>query len=184
MTKAMTRQGWAYIHVVLDWGGKKLLSLLASTSSRASDWLRALDNAVNLQFPDGLDPNEPCQFIPKLVGDNGCQPTSKAFGEYERKLGIKHIFTSYCNPKGDADAERVIRTLKEDLPWLDEYNSIDELQEALNKWQNDYSYVFPHSSIAYCTPAEYEERWNNGTEPQNTRAKKMLAKTLPFLVAN
>ena len=32
---------------------------------------------------------------------------------------------------------------------------------------------------------EYEERWRNGIEPQNTRAKrKILAETFPFLVAN
>jgi len=184
MTKTWTLQGWAYVHVVLDWGSKKLLALLASATSRASDWIRALDNAVNLQYPDGLDPDEQYQFIPRIVSDNGCQPTSRTFGEYERKLGLEHVFTSYDNPKGDADTERVIRTLKEDLLWLNEYKTIEELQEALNKWQHDYNNVFPHSSIANCTPVEYEERWGNGTEPQNTRAKKILAKTFPFLVAN
>ncbi len=71
--------------------------------------------------------------IPKIVSDNGCQPTSRTFGEYKRKLGVVHVFTSYDNPKGDADTERVIRTLKEDLRWLNECKTIEELQEALNK---------------------------------------------------
>jgi transposase InsO family protein len=94
MTKTWTQQGWAYVHVVLDWGSKKLLALLASATSRASDWIRALDNAVNLQYPDGLDPDEPYQFIPRIVSDNGCQPTSRTFGEHERRLGLEIVMRS------------------------------------------------------------------------------------------
>ena len=74
----------------------------------------------------------------------------------------------------------MIRTFKEDLLWLNEYKTIEELQEELNRWQHDYNNVFPHSSIANCTPVEYEERWSNGTEPQDTGAKKILAKTSLF----
>jgi hypothetical protein len=35
-------------------------------------------------------------------------------------LGIKQIFTSYHNPKGNAKALRVMRTIKEELIWLNE----------------------------------------------------------------
>ena len=176
MTKTMTAQGWAYVHVVLDWGSKKLLALEASATSRSSDWIEALDKAVNMQFPDGIDRKDPYLLIPSVVSDNGCQPSSKAYGEYEKALGLTHVFTSYCNPKGDADTERVIRTLKEDLLWINDYRNLDELKEGLRKWQYDYNHVFPHSSLENCTPVEYEERWHKGTEPQNTRAKKILRK--------
>ncbi len=33
-------------------------------------------------------------------------------------LEIKQIFTCYNNPKGNADTERVIRSVKEDLIWI------------------------------------------------------------------
>ena len=85
-------------------------------------------------------------------------------------------FTSFNNPKGDADTERVIRILKEDLLWCHEFRTLDELQKTLEKWQHDYNYTFPHSSLANCTPVEYEERCWNGTEPENTREKKTLSK--------
>jgi len=52
-----------------------------------------------------------------LVSDNGCQPTSLSYMKGCSDLGIKQIFTSWYNPKGNADTERVIRTLKEDLVW-------------------------------------------------------------------
>lgn len=30
-------------------------------------------------------------------------------------LGIKQIFTSFNNPKGNADTQRMVRTMKEEL---------------------------------------------------------------------
>jgi putative transposase len=69
----------------------------------------ALDMAVNRQFPDGVRGQDL-----SLMSDNGCQPTSLAFMKACSTLSIHQAFTSYNNPKGDADTERVIRTLKEE----------------------------------------------------------------------
>jgi transposase InsO family protein len=64
---------------------------------------------------------------------------------------------SYNNPKGNADTERVMRTIKEDLVWPNDFDSPFELQPALDKWVNDYNTDFPHSSIDYKTPCEFEQ---------------------------
>ena len=183
MTKTMTGSGWCRVHVVLDWGTKKLLAVEASPTSTSRDWIAAMDHAVNMQFPDGIaDDNK--TLVPAIVSDNGCQPTSKAYAAYEKAPGLQHIFTSYCNPKGDADTERVIRTLKEDLPWTHEFDNLEQLRQALKQWQNDYNNIFPHSSIANCTPVEYERRWFEGTAPKNTRARKILDKITLVSVEN
>jgi hypothetical protein len=71
--------------------------------------------------------------------------------------GIKQIFASYNNPKGNADTERVMRTIKEDLVWPNDFESPFDLQPALDKWVNDYNTDFPHSSIGYKTPCEFEQ---------------------------
>src|SRR4029453_424651 len=55
--------------------------------------------------------------------DNGCQPTSLAFMRACAAMGIRQAFTSYNNPKGNADTERFLRTLKEELVWLHEWAS-------------------------------------------------------------
>ena len=57
------------------------------------------------------------------MADNGCQPTSLAFMRACAALGIRQAFTSYSNPKGNADTERFLRTLKEELVWLREWTS-------------------------------------------------------------
>jgi hypothetical protein len=49
-------------------------------------------------------------------------------------LGIEQIFTSYNNPKGNADTERMTRTIKEEVIWLYEFNSIKEAKETIGSW--------------------------------------------------
>jgi putative transposase len=51
-------------------------------------------------------------------------------------LGIKQIFTSYDNPKGNTKALRVIRTIKEELIWLNEFGSLEEARENIRKGKN------------------------------------------------
>lgn len=158
MTKIMIPEyGWAYLHVVIDWGSKKLLSCKLSSRSKTADWLEALDEAINLQFPEGIKDVE-CK--PALVSDHGSQPTSLKFIEECGILGIQQIFASYGNPKGNADTERVIRTIKEDLVWIREYSSFEELESTLVEWVKNYNEDYPHSTIGYMTPYEYE-RWFN-----------------------
>ncbi|WP_291302486.1 hypothetical protein [Desulfovibrio sp. MES5] len=42
-------------------------------------------------------------------------------------LGISQAFTSYGNPKGNADTERTMRTIKEELFGLREWFSLEHL---------------------------------------------------------
>jgi len=72
-------------------------------------------------------------------------------------LGIKQIFASYDNQKGNADTERVIRTIKEDLIWPNDFQTPFELQAELDSCVVDYNTDYPHSSLNYKTPCEYEE---------------------------
>ena len=158
MTKILIPSyGWVYLHVVLDWGSKKIVGWNLCKSSKTSDWLDALHMGLNQQFPEGIR-NKPYQLM--LVTDNGCQPTSQKFDFECRKLMIDHIFTSYSNPKGNADTERVIRTVKEDLVWPTEWQSEEELRNAMEKWVKDYNEDYPHMALKYMTPYEYEQWFN------------------------
>ena len=164
MTKIMIDGfGWVYLHVVLDWGSKMIVGYRLSTRSKTEDWLKALDMAVNAQFPNGVREHDNL----KLVSDNGSQPTSIAFMKACNTLRIKQIFTSYSNPKGNADTERVMRTIKEDLVWPNEWNSYEKFANALEKWIRAYNYDYPHSTLKYLTPYQYERRYVNQFYPLN-----------------
>jgi putative transposase len=161
MTKILTEEGWMYLVVVLDWFSKKIVGHCLSRFSRTDQWLEALNMAVNDQYPDGI---LEARNKPSLISDNGCQPTSQKFMRECSQLGMEHIFTSYNNPKGNAETERVMRTIKEDLVWINEFSSYYELLDAWNLWVRKYNYSFPHSALNYKTPDQFEQLWKN----QNT----------------
>jgi len=154
MTKIMIHSwGWVYLVVVLDWGSKKVVGWDLSLTSKTADWLSALDKALNYQFPNGLSEENKLQ----LVSDNGSQPTSTRFLSSCSLLGIEQIFTSYCNPKGNAETERIFRTLKEDLIWLQDWLSVEQLRSSLATWFQNYNEDFPHSTLGYLTPSQFEQ---------------------------
>jgi transposase InsO family protein len=157
MTKVALRDwGWVYVHVVLDWYTKEIIGYHLSLSSKTSDWLAALNQAVLNRFPNGIHAKK---GKPKLVTDNGCQPTSKAFMQACSTLKIRQIFTTWNNPKGNADTERVFRTMKEDLVWTHEWHLPFEFQSALDAWILNYNTDFPHQSLAYNTPSQFHHNF-------------------------
>jgi len=159
MTKVkIPSYGWAYLHLVLDWGSKKLVGWQMSQTSKTNDWLEALYQEVNNQFPNGYRQNDKPLM---LVTDNGCQPTSHAFKRQCSEIGLNQIFTSFYNPRGNADTERIIRTIKEDLIWINEWESFEHLKEAIKDWVIDYNLDFPHSSLNQMTPYQYEKNFND-----------------------
>ncbi len=160
MAKVMVNGfGWMYIVVVLDWYTKKIVGYYAGMQCRSGHWLEALDIAVNSQFPDGVREKQL-----HLMSDNGSQPTSMGFMKACHDMDINQAFTSYNNPKGNADTERVFRTIKEELLWLREWNSPFELADALGKWINYYNNYYLHSTLGYKTPNKYEEEYKNSQD--------------------
>jgi transposase InsO family protein len=162
MTKVLVQDvGWVYIVVVLDWYTKTIVGYHADLRSTAQHWLAALDMAVNRQFPHGVRG----QGL-SLMSDNGCQPTSVAFMQACSTLGIQQTFTSYNNPKGNADTERMMRTLKEECLWLHEWTCPFTLVRALGTWIERYNVHYLHSALGYKPPREFEREYyvSHGTQ--------------------
>jgi putative transposase len=162
MTKVLVQDvGWVYIVVVLDWYTKTVVGYHADLRSTAQPWLAALDMAVNRQFPDGVRGKGL-----SLMSDNGCQPTSVAFMQACSTLGIHQTFTSDNNPKGNADTERMRRTLKEECLWLHEWTCPFTLASALETWIEAYNAHYLHSALGYKPPRQFEREYhlNHGTQ--------------------
>lgn len=153
MTKFMISSlGWVYLIIVLDWFTKKIVGWDLSLRGRSKEWKRALEVGLQREFPYGV---KGCGL--KLISDNGSQPTSVSFMRDMRTLGIEQIFTSYDNPKGNADTERMMRTIKEEIIWLHEFSSISEAREKIGHWiELDYNKFYVHSELGYRSPEEFE----------------------------
>lgn len=151
--------GWAYLVIVLDWFTKKIVGWDLSLRSRSAEWKKALGMALNNEFPDGVRGSGL-----KLISDNGSQPTSCSFMNDMKILGIDQIFTSYDNPKGNADTERVMRTIKEECIWINDFDTFQEAKETIGKWiEYDYNKFYIHSSLGYLSPEEFERSFENTT---------------------
>jgi len=155
MTKVVVESfGWVYVVVVLDWYTKKFVGYHIGLQATTAHWLAALDMAVNRQFPHGIEG----QAL-HLMSDNGCQPTSVRFLATCGTLDITQAFTSYNNPKGNADTERSIRTLKEECLWLREWPSPFALADDVARWFESFNVSYLHSSLGYRTPEAFEHQW-------------------------
>jgi len=172
MTKIrMNTWGWLYLTIVFDWYTKEIVGHSLSMQSRTDDWLNALEIAINSRFPSGIRETLSATSTPLggsasggkeqklfLISDNGCQPTSQRFMMNCSLLGVKQIFTTWSNPKGNSDTERVMRTIKEDIVWPYEWDNPFDFEVALNKWINSYNTDFPHQSLNNLTPQQFYEK--------------------------
>jgi transposase InsO family protein len=144
--------GWAYLVIVLDWYTKKVVGWDLALRSRRQEWEAALAMGLEAEFPEGVR-----EAGLHLVSDNGSQPTATGFRAAMSVLGIEQVFTSYDNPKGNAETERLMRTIKEELLWLREFGSLADARSAISQWITvDYNERYVHSTLGYKSPLEFE----------------------------
>jgi len=165
MTKVLANTGWIYVVIVLDWYTKKIVGHYSGRQAITAEWLEALEKGLNREFPGGVRGHGL-----KIMSDNGSQPTSLSLIKACSNLEVEQVFTSYNNPKGNADTERMIRTMKEELFWLREWNNEREVSLELSKWVEYYNRSYLHSALGYKTPNQAETNYY-----RNNKAHKNAA---------
>ncbi len=149
--------GWVYRVRVVDWYTKKVVGWDVSLRSRAAEWKWALDRAIGRECPRGVRGEGL-----RLVSENGSQPTATSCMKDMVTLGIEQIFPSYDNPKGNADTERMMRTIKEEVLWLNEGARFEEAKETIGRWiEGEYNPLDGHSALGYRSPEECERLYND-----------------------
>jgi transposase InsO family protein len=91
----------------------------------------------------------------ELRSDHGPQYTGSDCADLCDEWNLLHTYAPVGRPTGNAVVERVIRTLKEEVVWLRDWESIDELRAALEAWVKRYNEQRPHQALGWKTPAEY-----------------------------
>ncbi len=124
--------------------------------------LRPSNLLINNRFPNGIREHLKNQSL-FLISDNGCQPTSQRFMMNCSLLGIKQIFTTWSNPKGNFHTERVLRTLKKDLVWTYDWDNPFAFSEALKNWIGAGNSDYPQQSLNNRTPKQYFQSFNPKT---------------------
>lgn len=96
------------------------------------------------QVPDGLE----------LRSDYGPQYTGADAEAVCQRWHVLHTFAPVARPTGNAVAERVIQTLKVELLWTRDWESIAELEQAIVEWVDRYNHQRPHQALDWRTPAQ------------------------------
>ena len=86
--------------------------------------------------------------------DHGPQYTSSTCDALCREWGLEHTFAPVGRPTGNAVAERVVLTLKTEMIWLRDWESAEELREAIERWRIFYNTERPHQALGWATPAQ------------------------------
>ena len=61
-------------------------------------------------------------------------------------------------PHPNAIAERFILTMKVEVIWAQDWESAEELRQALDAWRLLYNHERPHESLAWETPVQRREK--------------------------
>jgi transposase InsO family protein len=126
----------AVIEVTKDQHGP---AVLASVEAKL---VAAFGSPANV--PDGVE----------LRTDHGPQYTGADCAALCERWRLAHTYAPVGRPTGNAVVERFIRTLKEELIWLRDWDSADELRAAIATWLHHYLHNRPHQALNWQTPIE------------------------------
>jgi putative transposase len=90
----------------------------------------------------------------ELRTDHGPQYTGADREQLCRRWHLDHTVAPVGRPTGNAVVERFIRTLKEELIWLRDWDSADELCVAVASWLEHHLERRPHQALNWQTPNE------------------------------
>jgi len=94
-----------------------------------------------------------------LRHDHGSQYMARDFQQELRFFGVRSSPAFVRAPEGNGCAEWFIRVLKENLLWLHRFETIDELNEALQAFRQRYNHGWILGKYGNRTPAQiYHER--------------------------
>jgi transposase InsO family protein len=151
LTTVWTRKdGLVAVVPVIDCGDRCLLACDVTKSQASAAVLAPVVGALKAAFgtaagvPDGLE----------LRSDHGPQYTGGDCEALCQQWRLSHTFAPVGRPTGNAVAERVILTIKLELIWARDWESADELRQALTGWMQTYNAARPHQALAWATPHE------------------------------
>lgn len=151
-TSALTGEGNATIFFVLDHCTAECLGIHGARRGTRFEALEPLRQAVRMTR-GGFERDIASGTA--LRHDHGSQFISHAYQAELRLLGIESSPSFVRQPEGNGCAERFVRTLKEQLLWLERFETVDALLEALHEFKQRYNDEWILGRHGYRTPSEH-----------------------------
>jgi transposase InsO family protein len=149
LTYVRLGEGYCYLAVLLDLFSRRIVGWNLAESLEARGALAALEMALEARQPTA-------GWIHH--SDRGVQYACRDYVRRLKGAGAHISMTAVGAPKENAQAERVIRTLKEEEINLQEYGCFGEAEREIGHFIEDvYNRKRLHSALGYRPPSEYEE---------------------------
>lgn len=137
-----------YLCVIIDLFSRRVVGYRVSRKSSTHLVTATFKSA----FEDRGHPNELT-----FHSDRGGQYISDTFMSLLRSCGVKQSFSNSGHPYDNAVAETFFATFKKEEAYRREYSSEADFRKSVDEYICFYNEVRPHQTLAYKSPARFEE---------------------------
>jgi transposase InsO family protein len=153
-TASWTEEGSATIFVAVDHYTAECVGIHAARRGTRFEALEPLRQGIRAHF--GAYDEQVARGL-ALRHDHGSQFMSEAFQTELRFLGIMSSPAFVREPEGNGCAERFIRTLKEQLLWVEHFATVEQLRQALLGFRERYNREWLIGRHGHRSPAAVRE---------------------------
>ena len=142
ITYIRMKKGFMYLTAIIDWFSRYVISWELSNTLDGHFCRVALHRALAQAQPDIFN------------SDQGCQFTAQAFTSILEQAQVKISMEGRGRALDNIFVERLWRSVKYELIYLHEFETVPELMGALKDYFHFYNHRRLHQSLNYLTPAE------------------------------
>lgn len=156
-TFTMTEEdGLVPVFIAVDHFNTECVGIHAALRANRFEALEPIRQAINTRF--GKLEKDIAVGI-KLRHDHGTQYISHHFQKEIKWCGIEKSPSFIRQPEGNGIAERFIKTLKEQLLWINRFKNVEELRLALHAFKKKYNEQWLLGSHQHQTPKQMIEKY-------------------------
>ena len=151
ITYIKTREGWAYLAVVLDLFNREIVGWAMSRKPDKELVIRALSHAlVRRDSPKGV----------LFHSDRGCQYSSKRYQKYLEQNHLTGSMSRKGNPFDNSCCESFFATLKKEWIYFKRYANLKSVESSVFEYiEVFYNRRRMHSSLGYLSPRQFLEKY-------------------------
>lgn len=155
LTTVLTGEGLAAVFIAVDHCSAECVGIHAHARATRFEALEPIRQGVRQHF--GGFAKGIAQGL-AVRHDHGSQYMSDHFQKELAFLGIDSSPAFVRAPEGNGCAERFIRTLKENLLWVQTFQTIEELRKALLEFRETYNATWLIERHGFISPVDYRRQ--------------------------
>jgi putative transposase len=155
LTTTTTGEGQAAVFITVDHCSADCVGIHAAQRATRFEALEPIRQGVRAYF--GGVAKKVARGL-SVRHDHGPQYMSDAFQKELEFLGIESSPAFVRAPEGNGCAERFIRTLKENLLWVQTFDTIEDLRHALLAFRETYNTTWLIERHGFITPAAFRQK--------------------------